>query len=169
MTRHVLIAGPTASGKSALAMRLAEQMGATIVNADALQVYDCWQVLTARPSAEETARLPHRLYGHIGAAQDYSVGAWLREVAELLATDAPLVIVGGTGLYFSSLVGGLAEIPPIPPEVRAAGDALRLDGGAAALLAALRRWTRPFCSGSTPGTLPACSAPGRSPPRQGAR
>ncbi|NGM46721.1 tRNA (adenosine(37)-N6)-dimethylallyltransferase MiaA [Rhodobacter sp. SGA-6-6] len=119
----VLIAGPTASGKSALAMELAARDGRVIVNADALQVYSCWRVLTARPSAAEEAVLPHALYGHVGRDQPYSAGHWLREAVALL--DRPVVIVGGTGLYFMALVEGLAEIPPIPPEVRAEADALR--------------------------------------------
>jgi tRNA dimethylallyltransferase len=122
----VLIAGPTGSGKSALAMGLAARDGRLIVNADALQVYDCWRVLSARPSVAEEAALPHALYGHIGRDQDYSVGAWLREVAGLLTR--PVVIVGGTGLYFRALTEGLAEIPPIPAAIRAEADALRLSG-----------------------------------------
>lgn len=127
----VLIAGPTASGKSALALEIVARQGGVIVNADALQVYGCWRVLTARPSAEEEARAPHRLYGHVARDQDYSVGIWLREVAALLAEGMRPVIVGGTGLYFMALTEGLAAIPPVPPEVRAAGDALRLaDPGA---------------------------------------
>lgn len=122
----VLIAGPTGSGKSALAMDLAARDGRLIVNADALQVFDCWRVLSARPSVAEEAALPHALYGHIGRDQDYSVGAWLREVAGLLTR--PVVIVGGTGLYFRALTEGLAEIPPIPAAIRAEADALRLTG-----------------------------------------
>jgi tRNA dimethylallyltransferase len=122
----VLIAGPTGSGKSALAMALAARDGRLIINADALQVYDCWRVLSARPSVAEEAALPHALYGHIGRDQDYSVGAWLREVAGLLTR--PVVIVGGTGLYFRALTEGLAEIPPIPATIRAEADALRLSG-----------------------------------------
>ena len=122
----VLIAGPTGSGKSALAMDLAARDGRLIVNADALQVYDCWRVLSARPSVAEEAALPHALYGHIGRDQDYSVGAWLREVAGLLTR--PVVIVGGTGLYFRGLTEGLAEIPPIPAAIRTEADALRLSG-----------------------------------------
>lgn len=121
----ILIAGPTASGKSALAMELAARDDRLIVNADALQVYDCWRLLTARPSKEEESALPHALYGHIGREEAYSVGHWLREVAPLL--DRPVVIVGGTGLYFMALTEGLAEIPAIPAEVRAEGDALRVD------------------------------------------
>lgn len=121
----VLLAGPTASGKSAMAMELAARDGRVIVNADALQVYSCWRVLSARPTAAEEAALPHALYGHIGRDAAYSVGHWLREVAPLLAR--PVVIVGGTGLYFMALTEGLAEIPPVPSQVRAAGDQLRLD------------------------------------------
>ena len=123
----VLIAGPTASGKSALALELAARDGRLIVNADALQVFGCWRVLTARPSAAEEAALPHALYGHVGREQVYSVGHWLREISGLL--DRKLVIVGGTGLSFSALTGGLAEIPPVPAAVRAEADALRFSGG----------------------------------------
>jgi len=119
----VLIAGPTASGKSALAMELAARDGRLVVNADALQVYGCWRLLTARPSQADEATLPHALYGHVGRDDAYSVGHWLRDVTGLL--DRPVVIVGGTGLYFLALTEGLAEIPPIPPEVRAEADALR--------------------------------------------
>ena len=112
--RPVLIAGPTASGKSALAMEIAARDGGVIVNADALQVYGNWRLLSARPSAEEEAALPHRLFGHVGRELPYSTGAWLREVADLLAGPERLIIVGGTGLYFSALTEGLVEIPPMP-------------------------------------------------------
>lgn len=122
----VLIAGPTASGKSALALEIAERQGGVIVNADASQVYDCWRVITARPSAEEEARAPHRLYGHIAATAPYSAGHWLREVMALLGGGRP-IIVGGTGLYFAALTQGLADIPATPPAVRALGDALELE------------------------------------------
>ncbi len=128
--RPILIAGPTASGKSALAMELASRDGRVIVNADALQVYDCWRLLTARPSAEDEAAVPHRLYGHVGREDDYSVGHWLRDVRAVLAAK-PVVIVGGTGLYFLALTEGLAEIPAISPQVRAEADALRRDDLAA--------------------------------------
>lgn len=131
----VLVAGPTGSGKSALAMALSARDGRVIVNADALQVYGCWRVLSARPSAAEEAELPHALYGHIGRDGEYSVGVWLREVAGLLGR--PVVIVGGTGLYFRALTEGLAEIPPIGACVRAEADALRLSGRIDVMRAAL--------------------------------
>jgi tRNA dimethylallyltransferase len=131
----VLIAGPTASGKSALAMELAARDGRLVVNADALQVYDNWRILTARPSREDEAALPHALYGHIGREQSYSVGHWLREVKPLL--DSPVVIVGGTGLNFTALTRGLAEIPEIPPTVRAEADIRMATEGRDALLAEL--------------------------------
>ncbi len=135
-TRPVLIAGPTASGKSALAMRIAARFGGRVINADALQVYANWRVLTARPSTADEARLPHALYGHVPGEQAYSVGRWLRDLAPLLAPDGPLpVIVGGTGLYFTALTEGLAEIPPVPPAVRQAADRLLAERGLAALLA----------------------------------
>ena len=131
----VLIAGPTASGKSGLAMDLAARDGRIVVNADALQVYGNWRVLTARPTAQEEAALPHALYGHVSRARGYSVGEWLRDLAPLLAR--PVVIVGGTGLYFQALTQGLAKIPATPPEVRAEADLRRKSHGFEALLAEL--------------------------------
>ncbi len=120
--KAVLIAGPTASGKSALAVALAQATGGVVVNADSQQVYDTWRILTARPSAAEEAAAPHRLYGHVPLDQPYSVGHWLTEIAPLL--DGPLpVIVGGTGLYFKALTQGLAPIPIVPEEIRAAAEA----------------------------------------------
>lgn len=116
--RPVLIAGPTASGKSALALRIAETGGGLVVNADAIQVYDNWNILTARPDAGDLARAPHALYGHVAWDQAYSVGHWLRDVAPLLAGNQRLVIVGGSGLNFRALTEGLAEIPAIPAEIR---------------------------------------------------
>ena len=124
--RPVLIAGPTASGKSALALAIAEACGGAIVNADALQVYDRWRILTARPDKGDLARAPHRLYGHIGKDVDYSVGHWCREVADLLAGPERAIIVGGTGLYFTALTDGLVDIPPTPPAIRKRADALSL-------------------------------------------
>lgn len=131
----VLIAGPTASGKSAFAMEIAARDGRVIVNADALQVYDCWRVLSARPSVADEAALPHALYGHVGAEVAYSTGQWLREVAPLLAR--PVVIVGGTGLNFTALTEGLATIPEVPPEVRAEANARVAAEGFSGLLAEL--------------------------------
>ena len=125
--KPVLIAGPTASGKSALALLIAERFGGVIVNADASQVYKCWRVISARPSPEEEARAPHLLYGHIACDQVYSSGHWLREVTPLLTHKPRPVIVGGTGLYFSALTKGMADIPATPPEVRAQADALSLE------------------------------------------
>ncbi len=123
--RHaVLIAGPTASGKSALALRLAEQIGGTIVNADSMQVYRDLRLITARPNLEEEARAPHRLYGHVDAAENYSVGRWCRDVAAVLTECADEgrtpILVGGTGLYFKALIVGLAAVPAVPADIRAA-------------------------------------------------
>lgn len=125
--RPVLIAGPTASGKSALALEIAEKQGGVVVNADASQVFDCWRIVTARPSAEEEARAPHRLYGHVAYDAPYSAGHWLREVVPLLSGAQRPIIVGGTGLYFNALTEGMAEIPPTPAEVRAEGDSMSLE------------------------------------------
>ncbi|WP_418592143.1 tRNA (adenosine(37)-N6)-dimethylallyltransferase MiaA [Ponticoccus sp. (in: a-proteobacteria)] len=134
--RPVLIAGPTASGKSALALRIAETQGGTVVNADAIQVFGDWRVLTARPSVAEEARAPHALFGHVPGTQAYSVGDWLRDLAPLLHGPRP-IIVGGTGLYFTALTEGLAQIPPVPPAIRAEGEALLAAHGLPALLADL--------------------------------
>jgi len=140
--RHVLIAGPTASGKSALALAIAERRGGVIVNADAMQVYDGWQVLTARPTPAETAHLPHRLYGHVPFEARYSVGDWLRDLRPLLAGGDRLIITGGTGLYFSALTEGLAPIPPVPDTVRDEAAARLARDGAAALLDEIDAATR---------------------------
>ncbi len=132
----VLLAGPTASGKSALAMEIADRLGGTIVNADALQVFADWRILTARPTPEDEAAVPHRLYGHVPGHEPYSVGHWLRDLRPLLGESRP-IIVGGTGLYFTALTEGLAEIPPTPPEIRAEADARMAAHGPAPLLADL--------------------------------
>jgi len=120
--RAVLIAGPTASGKSALALRLAETIGGIIVNADSMQVYRDLRVITARPSAEEEASVPHRLYGQVDAAVNYSTGQWLRDVAvvldEVKAAGRVPILVGGTGLYFKALTGGMAAVPATPQDIR---------------------------------------------------
>ena len=134
--RPVLIAGPTASGKSALAMAIAEAGGGRIVNADALQVFEEWRILTARPSPSDEARVPHRLYGQVPRGAVYSVGQWLRDVAPLLAGPRPIV-VGGTGLYFAALTGGLADIPDVPATVSEAASARLAEAGLAAMAADL--------------------------------
>ena len=121
--KAVLIAGPTASGKSALALALAEKLGGTVINADSMQVYANLRVITARPSVEEEARAPHRLYGHIDEVENYSVGRWINDVSEALAQIEAQgrvpIVVGGTGLYFKALTSGLAAVPPVPAEIRA--------------------------------------------------
>lgn len=119
----VLIAGPTASGKSALALDIAATQGGVIVNADALQVYANWRVLSARPPAEDEAQARHELYGHVAKDQEYSVGHWLKDVAPYLHGPDRPIIVGGTGLYFSALTEGLADIPATPAELRESTNA----------------------------------------------
>jgi tRNA dimethylallyltransferase len=137
----VLIAGPTASGKSAAALALAERLNGVIVNADSMQVYREAPVLTAQPSAADLARLPHRLYGHIGAREVYSVGRYSEDaavaLAEIRGAGRIPIFVGGTGLYFAALTEGLAAIPPIPAETRAAARALAAAIGTPALHARL--------------------------------
>jgi tRNA dimethylallyltransferase len=137
----ILIAGPTASGKSALALRLAEKIGGVIVNADSMQVYRDLRIITVRPTAEEEARVPHRLYGHVDAAENYSVGRWCRDVGEALGEIAAQgrvpILVGGTGLYFKALTTGLAAVPAIPAQIREQVRARLRSEGAAALHAEL--------------------------------
>ncbi|MCJ2014590.1 tRNA (adenosine(37)-N6)-dimethylallyltransferase MiaA [Methylobacterium sp. J-076] len=117
----VLIAGPTASGKSALASRIAREQGGVVVNTDSMQVYSDLRVLTARPDAAEEAAVPHRLYGHVDGATNYSLGHFARDVAALLDSLGGRlpVFVGGTGLYFRALEQGFSELPPVPEEIRA--------------------------------------------------
>lgn len=134
--RPVVIAGPTAAGKSALALQIAKTGGGVVINADALQIWDCWRVLTARPDIADEASAPHRLYGHISRDRSYSVGDWLGDVAPLLQSERP-IIVGGTGLYLTALTQGLAVIPPVLPEVRLAGDALLAQAGLAVMVGEL--------------------------------
>jgi tRNA dimethylallyltransferase len=133
----ILIAGPTASGKSALALELATTLGGVIVNADSMQVYRDLRIITARPTPAEEARAPHRLYGHVDAAENYSVGRWCVDAAAALAAvkqeDRAAIIVGGTGLYFSALTRGLAAVPTIPAEIRNKVRARLLHEGVAAL------------------------------------
>jgi tRNA dimethylallyltransferase len=139
----ILIAGPTASGKSALALALAEQRGGTIINADSMQVYRDLRIITARPTVAEEECVPHRLYGHVDAAENFSVGRWCREAAEALAgarrEASQAVIVGGTGLYFNALTRGLAAVPPIPAAIRAEVRARLAREGAPALHVELSR------------------------------
>jgi tRNA dimethylallyltransferase len=120
--RPILIAGPTASGKSALAMKLALEHGGVIVNADSMQVYAELEILSARPTPKEIADIPHRLYGHVPIAEGYSVGRHVREaeavLAELAASGRRPIFVGGTGLYMKALLEGLSPIPAIPPAIR---------------------------------------------------
>ena len=140
----VLIAGPTASGKSALALALAERLGGIVINADSMQVYRDLKIITARPDAAAEARAPHRLYGHVDAAENYSVGRFLQDAGRsprrgAAARPAIAIFTGGTGLYFKALTAGLAAIPPVPATIRAAVRA-RLDAqGAPALHAELAR------------------------------
>jgi tRNA dimethylallyltransferase len=122
-----LIAGATASGKSALAVRLARATGGEIVNADSMQLYADLRIVTARPSPQEEAQAPHHLFGTVDAADGWSVGRWLRAAMtvldEIAARDRPAIVVGGTGLYFRALTHGLAEIPQAPAEVRRVAQA----------------------------------------------
>jgi len=137
------MAGPTASGKSALALALAAKLGGAIVNADSMQVYRDLRIITARPTAAEERRMPHLLYGHVDAAENYSVGRWRQEAEAVLASlrreSRAAIVVGGTGLYFSVLTRGLAAVPPIPAEIRADIRARLGSEGSAALHAELER------------------------------
>jgi tRNA dimethylallyltransferase len=120
--KAVLIAGPTASGKSALALELAQKIGGVIVNADSMQVYRDLRVITARPTPEEEVLLPHRLYGHVDAAVNFSAGSWVNDAAGVLgearAQNRRPIFVGGSGLYFKALTSGLSAVPPIPAAIR---------------------------------------------------
>lgn len=122
-TSAILIAGPTASGKSGLALELAAACGGFVVNTDSMQVYDILNVLTARPEADALAAVDHFLYGHVHPSQDYSTGRWMADVTALLARPdhqgRTPVFVGGTGLYFRALTGGISQMPDVPGEVRA--------------------------------------------------
>ena len=122
-----LIAGTTASGKSHAALELAKRVGGVIVNADSMQVYREARILTARPSNDDMATVPHRLYGHVPAREAYSTGRYLSDAAEALAevgrTGRVPIFVGGTGLYFNALTRGLSDMPAVPAGVRAAARA----------------------------------------------
>jgi tRNA dimethylallyltransferase len=121
-SKAVLIAGPTASGKSALALELAQKTGGVIINADSMQVYRDLRIITARPTPDEEAAVPHRLYGHVDAAINFSAGSWVADAAKVLAEaraqKALPIFVGGSGLYFKALTRGLSAVPPISPEIR---------------------------------------------------
>ncbi|WEX86304.1 tRNA (adenosine(37)-N6)-dimethylallyltransferase MiaA [Sinorhizobium garamanticum] len=140
-TDAILITGPTASGKSALAVELARRHGGVVINADSMQVYDTLKILTARPDEAEMGGIEHFLYGHVPAGQAYSTGAWLREAEALvqqLREEGRLpVFVGGTGLYFKALTGGLSDMPEIPATIRDPLRARLKEEGAEALHAEL--------------------------------
>jgi tRNA dimethylallyltransferase len=142
-SKAVLIAGPTASGKSALALELALNAGGIVINADSMQVYRDLRVITARPTQDEEARVPHRLYGHVDAAVNFSAGAWVADAAKALeearAEGRLPIFIGGTGLYFKALTAGLSVVPPIPAEMREDVRARLERNGVEALHAELAR------------------------------
>ncbi|MGY4619042.1 tRNA dimethylallyltransferase [Bradyrhizobium sp. USDA 4472] len=142
-SKAVLIAGPTASGKSALALELALNVGGVVINADSMQVYRDLRIITARPTEDEQARVPHCLYGHVDAAVNFSAGAWVADAATVLerarAEGRLPIFVGGTGLYFKALTAGLSVVPPIPGEVRENVRARLERNGVEALHAELAR------------------------------
>jgi tRNA dimethylallyltransferase len=131
--QSVLIAGPTASGKSRLALELAEACDGVVVNADSMQVYAGLAILSAQPTEADRAAAEHRLYGHVDPATDYNVGAWARDAGEVLAdlrrVGRIAIVCGGTGLYFRALLGGIDDMPEIPPAIRAAWRQRLLDEG----------------------------------------
>ncbi|UVC06717.1 tRNA (adenosine(37)-N6)-dimethylallyltransferase MiaA [Rhizobium sp. TH2] len=137
----ILITGPTASGKSALAAELAREHGGEVINADSMQVYDTLHVLTARPDIDDMGGVPHHLYGVVPAATAYSTGEWMRAVTPLIedlrARGKLPVFVGGTGLYFKALTGGLSDMPEIPAPIRAKWRARLAEDGPWALHAEL--------------------------------
>ena len=141
--KPLLIAGPTASGKSALALTLAQKAGGVVINTDSMQVYRDLRVLTARPTVEEEALVPHRLYGNVDASINFSAGAWVGDAAKMLdearAQNRLPIFVGGSGLYFKALARGLSAVPPIPPEVRNSVRARLEHDGVEALHAELAR------------------------------
>ena len=139
----MLIAGPTASGKSALALELAQKTGGVVINTDSMQVYRDLRILTARPTPAEEARVPHRLYGHVDAAVNFSAGAWVTDAAQALAEARAQklqpIFVGGSGLYFKALTRGLSAVPPISAELRESVRARLARDGVEALHAELAK------------------------------
>jgi tRNA dimethylallyltransferase len=139
----ILIAGPTASGKSALALSIAEEIGGTVINADAMQVYRELRILTARPNEEDERKAPHALYGHVPAAEAYSAARYAADARAAIeaaqADNRTPIIVGGTGLYFKALTEGLSPIPAIPDDIRSYWRARAAEEGAAALHAVLKQ------------------------------
>src|ERR1700704_1008832 len=150
----VLIAGPTASGKSALALRLAQRIGGAVINADSMQVYGDLAIITAPPTAAEQAGVPHLLYGHVDAAVNYSVGQYVADAGKALAEVARSrkvpIFVGGTGLYFKALTVGLAAVPPIPADIRAGVRERLARLGTAALHGELHRRDPPSAARLNP-------------------
>ena len=139
--KPILLVGPTASGKSKIAMSLATKLGRHIVNADSLQVYSNWRILTARPTIKDEEIIPHQLYGHKTADEEYSVGHWLRDISNILRTNRKVIIVGGTGLYFSALTEGLANIPKISDKTKIIGKKKLMDYGVQGLIEDLDKKT----------------------------
>jgi tRNA dimethylallyltransferase len=141
--KAVLIAGPTASGKSALALQLAQKTGGVVINTDSMQVYRDLRVLTARPTPKEESAVPHRLYGYVDASVNFSAGAWVADAARVLtgarAQNRLPIFAGGSGLYFKALTRGLSAVPPIPPEIRESVRARLERDGVEALHAELAR------------------------------
>jgi tRNA dimethylallyltransferase len=151
----ILIAGPTASGKSALALGLAEKLHGEVINADSMQVYRDLRIITARPTPQEEQRAPHRLYGHVDAAENYSTGRWCSDAADAIANARaaghPAIVTGGTGLYFNALTRGIAAVPPIPEEIRTDVRARLAREGAPALHAELAARDPEGAARLTPG------------------
>ncbi len=143
LIKAVLIAGPTASGKSALALQLARAHGGVVINTDSMQVYRDLRIITARPTPEEEAQVPHRLYGHVDAAVNYSAGRWVEDAARVLEDVRGLqrlpIFIGGTGLYFKALLRGLSAVPSVPEAVREDVRARLESHGVEALHAELAR------------------------------
>lgn len=143
MTPAILIHGPTASGKTALAIELAKRMAGEVVNADSMQVYADLERLTARPDKEELSAAPHHLFGHVDAATHYSTGHWLADASKVISDIQSRgklpIIVGGTGLYLLALTQGLSDIPPVPEDMRAEARAIGQSEGGAGLKARLEK------------------------------